>query len=436
MLTTFTAIVCLILLSSVKYVIFGIGEFNDIIFHYTQFITFNNYLKSHIHSGVIFSFISNIALLSFFGLSPHDNMDQSFDLLYGTLSDDDNDHDNNNGTRRELRNHVDKVTSWIDDNKFLLSLIILFSITVIAIIITWMYSLYKQGLFNDMYQKYIVEGRSRRPSDDFITEDQLVEQNPISKKSDGYYNVLIGIALICYCQISTITIAQLLEITDSSVAIGFLSIATMLVFVIGFPIYIAKLLYEKSSVLYDTDMVKKYGVLYMHFKKRNSRFMIIILIKQLIYSVIINISPHLTILQNTFLVLINILFLVGLLKYSPYADGLYYIQAVIMSISTVIISLLNYIFIANGKGDNTSIFVFTLISMIVHIGTFLCFAIIQGIKYIYQNNKTKIKEVKDDLYSGHIVTDGDVLEQRFVVNKFRTEIQMSNRDESKESEEC
>ena len=197
--------------------------------------------------------------------------------------------------------------------------------------------------------------------------------------------------LIAYCNISTITISQLNKISDKNMAISFLSICIFIFYVIGFPIYIYKLLYYNNNILYSYRFRKKYGSLYLSFRPTllHSRFMIIIMFKQFIYSIIINISDELTIIQNTLLLSINLLYLIMVIINKPYIKDIFQVQSLIMSISTILISSINYLFIIENL-DKQLLYIFGIVSTIIHVGTILTFIILQIINICHKKRKLSI----------------------------------------------
>ena len=160
-----------------------------------------------------------------------------------------------------------------------------------------------------------------------------------------------------------------------------------------FPLYIINILCGKN--LYTEECMDKYGTLYANFKtnKIHNKFMIIILIKQLLYAIAINISEQLTLGQNIFLLVINLVFVIFLMMYKPYTKSLFQIQAVVMSSSMIVITIINFIFILEDT-DSKLLETFTVLSAIIHIISFVAFFIIQLIGFIKNKRKAILERIK------------------------------------------
>ena len=171
-----------------------------------------------------------------------------------------------------------------------------------------------------------------------------------------------------------------------------MAIVVALFFEIGFPFFIIHILNENSHQLYSPEVKKKFGSLYNSFKDspRDNKFIVIVLLKQFFYSIVINISEHLTILQNSFLLVVNLVFMGLLVSYSPYEDNIYYIQATVMSISTVLIVLLNFgIIIQEIPYDIRKPLI--IVSAVIQILTFSGFLIIQILTYCKKRRELQFR---------------------------------------------
>ena len=205
--------------------------------------------------------------------------------------------------------------------------------------------------------------------------------------------------LIAYCNLSTITIHQLNFISEKNIELSFLAIFILIFYVIGFPIYIYKLLSFNRNLLYNYKFKKKFGSLYLSFKPTllQNKFMILILFKQFLYSILINISEKLTFLQNSLLLGTNVIYLLLVIIFKPYVKSLFQLQALIMSISTILISSINYLFIIKDLNKDI-LYVFGLVSSIVHIGTIFTFIILQIINFCHKKRKLfVIKKIIDGI---------------------------------------
>ena len=388
---------CFFLLNSLRYIFFGLwNEFHDIGFNYVQFVVFNNHLNKNEHFGVA----ADIVFWIFFGLSPHPNSDGSIDhiyySLYGHDDDDDYNPNSNNSTRRFLTDNnstnsdddeLQEINDWFNDNKFLLTSTVLFTI----ISVTFMgYMIFAIG--NIYYRKQLSSIPTHNSSvmDTVMVRDGSVYNINKNRWNTSYYSFLIKAILIAYCNLATITIAQMLQINSSSFELGFLTIIVFL-FLIGFPMYIFIVLNNNTSGLYRQEFMDKFGPLYLHFKSSpmNINFMILILAKQLLYAIAINLNSNLTYLQNSILLGINIMFLGILCIYKPYAESLYQLQAVVMCTSMIILSLLNYAILSNSN-DNT-LFWLSMLNMTVHVISVTCLVIIQIYAMIKEHQMPKVE---------------------------------------------
>ena len=392
----FFFVACFFLLNSLRYIFFGLwNEFNSTFFNYVQFIVFNNHLNKNEYYGIA----SDITFWVFFGLSPHPNSDGSIDHIYHTLYGDSDDDSNYNSTSRRIlsdnntanddtnNDKLQEINDWFNDNKFLITSTVLF--TIIAI--TFMgYMIY--AIINIYYNKQLknIINRDTNNHDTVMIRDGSVYNINKNRWNTSYYSFLIKAILIAYCNLATITIAQILDINTSSFELGFLTIIVFL-FLIGFPMYIFIVLNNNTSGLYRQDFMDKFGPLYLHFKSSpmNINFMILILAKQLLYAVAINLNSNLTYTQNSVLLGINIIFLTILCVYKPYAESLYQLQAVCMCVSMIILSFVNYA-ILSSTNDNT-LFWLSMLNMIVHVVSISCLVIIQIYAIIKEHQMPKIE---------------------------------------------
>jgi len=380
-------------------------EFNNIIFNYIQFVVFNNYL--HFSNNSDMNIVSDITLWTFFGLSPHPNADGSISYIHDILYDDNS--NNNNNTIRMLSNNstlintseVDDLSEWFDENAFIITMSILF-------IIFFMISLF--FLFKKLYNTFEclqVFGINNEEGVLTIRDGSIINIDKIKWKL-SYHNFMIKMLLIAYCNLSTITISQLTRIEYSPFSISFVSIVVFFVLVIGFPVFIINTLYNNQDNLYRKECIDKYGSLYLTFKNtpKHNRFIIIILIKQLLYAIIININESLNYYQNTLLLLVNISFLIILNHYKPYVQFWTQVQAYILSIFMIIITLVNFIFITEGIGDSIKI-VFYISSLIIHILSVFLFLTIQLMKYIEKKRQPEIQTFNIENDGIELLADND-----------------------------
>lgn len=364
-------------LSLFKHILFGSRKnFNDVIFGYIQFIVFNNYL--HLNSTKTINLIFDIIFWALFGLSPHNNSNESIEDIYESMYGKNNQEIINGTSNRRLLSedkNAKELIKWIDEQKFLISTAILFTIIILTFVIGWVVELFCS--------------KNKKPTKDtIIMGDGTVYSMGKVKWVNSYISILLRILLVCYCNMSTMTISQIMKINVESLAMGFISLCMLIFLVIGFPIFIIRLLYHNKGELYQQEFMDKYGSLYLNFKHQSkyNKFMAVILGKQFLYAIIINISPKLNNIQNSLLLFVNIVFIIFLVIYKPYTKGVFQLQAIIMSLSMIIITILNYIFIANDiSGKMMNIFIMTSVS--VYIITFMLFFIIQIYSYIKEKRE-------------------------------------------------
>ena len=153
MITIFLVGIFLFFISSIKYIIFGSGEdFNVILFNFIEFAVFNNNLKENINNKN--NIFSNIIMWAFFGLSPHNTVDNTINYIWLNIK--------NNSTDRRLSNinsfnltdnisnnstninNINYIVNWVDDHKFILTMITVSSIIFILFIIAWFLEIKKR----------------------------------------------------------------------------------------------------------------------------------------------------------------------------------------------------------------------------------------------------------------------------------------------------
>ena len=157
-----------------------------------------------------------------------------------------------------------------------------------------------------------------------------------------------------------------------------------------FPLYVIKILNNNSHRLNSPEVKSNYGSLYYRFADNptSNKFIIFILLKQYFYAIIININNSLTIVQNCLLLIVNGFFFVVLIKKSPYQEKIFYIQSIIMSIATVLITICNFFIASLSQGTFYYQIVF-VISAIIHMVAFVSFFIIQIIRICKKKQLTK-----------------------------------------------
>lgn len=381
-------VIGLFFISSIKYILFGTGKvFNTVSFHHAQFASFNNYLSVDKQSDSIETG-AKISLLAFFGLFPYDTgkndihresehgfipLEKTRDFFVQTLS-------NVTNPDAESSTDLDKAMFWVDDNKFLVSVIIMFMILVSSFLIKVLIGYYcckKRGNIS----------------------------NCNSQKWTSYYNFFLRIMLIAYCNVATITIGELSQLSDN-LAFDFVVICVLIIFVIGFPIYIMIVMSNNKNKLDDGVIKKKYGPLFEQFKgdDKNSRFMILIILKQLLYSIIINQTQIFNIAQNSMLTLLNIIFLGIMIYHNPYREKLDQVESIIMSSITTFMVFVNYALILDEYVTEYIQEICSGINFFMQLLTILITIIVCIISFII-NRKNKNKNNNENHINDDIMLD-------------------------------
>ena len=380
--TLFMAI-CFFLINSVRFIVFGLwNEFYSIMFNYIQFIAFN----SNLSKTRMFGILEDIFTWMFFGLSPHPNSDNTINHIYDTFYSSDR-------RRLETDDKVDNTVDWFNENKFLLTTIVLLAMMCATFMCYLIYT-----ILNIYYKKELCCNTTHNPDRVVMVRDGTVHNVNKNRWNASYQSFLIKIVLIAYCNLATITISQLLDLNSSSFEIGFLTIVVSL-FIIGFPMYIYTVLNKNSDGLYRQEFMDKFGPLYLHFKSNpmNINFMVFILAKQLLYAISINLSSQMTYIQNSFFLIINIIFIWLLYVYKPFCESLYEIQAYAMCTSIIIISLLNYVILS--VTDDKTLEYLDIINFIIHIISLATLLMIQVFVVVKEASRPSV-------YSHNIQNDG------------------------------
>lgn len=384
---------------SLKYPIFGFGDFNSSVFHFIQYAVLNFLLTA---KDELTQVISGFIFWICFGLSPHDNLDPTFDIMFGSanMSAGVDSHSRilTNTSSKSQYNSFDPmkevkfIISWFNNNRFLITLMSLFFVISITFLINLIYGSIKKNICEDLCRKTIISD---------MRHASFRQELRDRAKTSGYTNFLIKIFLISYCNISSITVYQLMNINYNDLWAGFASIAIFLSFVVGFPCYVFYILWINYANMYDRQIKKKYGAIFEKFKEnpRHNKFMVIILIKQLFYAIFLNMSSKLTLTQNSCLLATNLIFSIIVFRIRPYESTLDFIQSFGMSVSTVLISGLNFIFLFDGIAE-WLVLVGSISSMVVHGFTFIMFIVVEI------QRKCCNKE-KDNLMKQELLEHGD-----------------------------
>ena len=319
------AIAILILLSSLKFIVFGWGNtYNSASCDFIQFLVFSHlFMNWNIPDAI---------QIGFFGLSPAGLDDSFINHIWQSL-------DPSNGRRLDETEDLHEMVTWINDHKFLLTVVVIFSIiNIFAIVKTIKYHILEKF---DCFRR---------------------------RKLALTYDNLIKIFLIAYCNIATITVYQLNYFLSHSIideiALFLLTLCVTSFVVLGFPLFCFNLLSTSSGELFDTRFRRNYGTLFNQFKLGCYRFNVLILGKQLSYAVIINVSNDLTLLQNHLFLGINVFYLMAISWFKPYDRERDQLQALLLTICAAILTTINYPFITDSPTMLVDIATWT--SVIVH----------------------------------------------------------------------
>lgn len=392
---------CFCIINSLKYVVFGLWDgFNDIAFDFVQFAVLNNHLI--LDNNTKYQVAYDLSFWAFFGLSPDPNADNAIANIYNLLYHDKNtsnynmsnhnmsNHNMSNYRRRPLSNdtiddNLTDIINWFDKNKFLITATVLFTIIAATFIIYMMCSLIKIKCgYMFKKKKHIVA------VDAIPIRDGSLHSIEGTSWNASYFTFLIKVILISYCSLATITIATILDMKTSQLAIDFMAIF-VLIFIIGFPLYVLVTLHNNKAILYRQDFMDKFGPLYLGFKNSslNINFMVLVLIKQLLYAITLNISSRMNFIQNSLLLILNILFVILLHKYRPYAKNIYQTQALIMCYSMIIICFINY-GILSVENEHTQSWI-KIFNTCVYIISFTMLICMQIYAFVQERKKPKIQ---------------------------------------------
>lgn len=368
--------------SSIKYIVFGVfNDFNDIMFNYAQFTSVNNYLctDNTTHSGA-----STMLLWALFGIPPHGNITDTV-LFIDKVVNQDNHNDTllfgiNNSTNDELNN----IIFWFDDNKYILVIVSIFSILAISVALYLILSLSKASSLLRWCD-------SNKKNKIIVSNDGTVYHVNPSYWNPSIYSFLLKIVLISYCNLSTVTIYQMIHASKDNIGLVFVATLVTLFVIIVFPLYILYKLYNNKDYLRDIDFSDSYGPLYLYYKiapvKR--QFMLAVIAKQLLYSIALNTNGRLNYTQNTLMMIINLLFLVAVIKIKPYRKKIYQYQAVMISASLFVMTLINYPIIYY-YNDITNKHTFILANITLHVASIIIYMLCYFVDYLWSKKKAKI----------------------------------------------
>lgn len=378
-------------IGSIKYPSFGISGVNITVFHFIQFAVMNMLL---VVTDETYKVITCFIFWVTFGLSPHDNLDPVFEFMFQNTNTNKS-HTQTNHRQLSESNHtnspiddVKQIIDWININRLLITIMSLIAVGLIAMVVSFIIGSVKRNLFDILCQRNI--------SRDIHNEEFLSDLKSRAKTS-GFTNFMTKIFLISYCNVSSIIIYQIKNGSLSEPWPPLIAGALVFLFILGVPLRVYYLLWANRANMYDPKFVNQYGPIFKIFKETPSKnkFMIIILIKQLLYSIFLNISSNLNLVQNICLLLTNLIFTIIVYIIQPYKDRFDFIQAFGMSISMVLISAINFIYIFDSIQE-WLVLVGSILSIVVYTFTFIMFAVVE----IQRKCCNKKDEIKEELVDG------------------------------------
>lgn len=361
----------------IKTILFGsTSTFHSVIFDYSQYSAVNANLPDINSSST--EEISGLISWMVFGLNAHsDNATVKF--LYNKYYGDDS-NNTKNITNRNLYSKYYDVTSanqtdkmdlqqmidWFHANRFMITVI---SIITFISIMSMGYLIFK--FFPKKKQRDTILPNGVGTSDGAL----LVIKNKYF--SPTFISFVITIVLTSYCNLATVIFWQLWNFNETNTIIMLFVISTLILIIIGFPLFIMNIFFDKKIDMYDKKCMDNYGCLYLGFKEGiSSKFILLILLRQFLYAIFINISITFTYTQNTLILVLNIIFLGLIFFIDPYESVVTKYQNIILTSTLILVSLLNY-YILSLNNNKASLFWYTfsmvaqLISMFVYCGIIL-----------------------------------------------------------------
>lgn len=356
-------------LHSLRNLLFGTTSiFHETLFDYSQYSAINANL--HNINNTVINEVSGIVGWTFFGLSPHGNDNQSITYLYNKLYKNDT---YNVNKRRDINNtlspidELNDLLDWFHNNRFIISISSVLIFMSLLSIIFIIYNIFKKKKKNRI-----------------IVSNGVNISGAILTTKHTYFNLtyssfIVSIALTCYCNIATVTIAQFFDIYNTPITTVLLSVSVFIVFVLGFPIFVFKILFDNSLKMYDRKIMDNYGPLYLGFKD-GSKFMLIVLIRQILYAIIINLSSRFNYIQNSAMLLINIIFLFLVIYLDPYNRFINKLMNCLLTGTLIIVSFIDYIIIEEDENKATLFWFILVIGL--QILSFFVYTIVTFIRYI------------------------------------------------------
>jgi len=364
------------LMHSFKTLLFGSSNmFHSVVFDFSQYSVINANIQD-VNSTTIEE-TSGLIGWTLFGLNPNGDDNATISYLYkkfytndvkNTTENSDLKIRSNNFTEEYNDNDLQETIEWFHNNRFMITL----SCVTIFISLAFLGNLLLK--LKPKKQNAIVSNGIRTLDGGLFTTKPKYF-NPT------FTSFVISILLTSYCNLATVIFWEFGILDSNGILEVLLVISITILVLIGFPIFVASLLFNKDIDLYNRKTMDNYGSLYLGFKQgSSSKFILLILLRQILYAIAINISLVFNNGQNSFILIINILFLVSIFWFDPYESEITKYQNIVLTSSLVIVSLINYYIISL---DNHEAEIFWLaFSIGLQCLSFLVYFILLSIKYI------------------------------------------------------
>ena len=350
----------LTLVHSIKYIFFNIDNvFSTINFHNVQTASVSNYIS-----------LGKTNSNSFFDLSQY--------ALFGFFPDTSN-----------AKEGVTEAMIWVERNKFLVSIMILFLILVGSFVL-----------------KILIEC--------FICKTKHNDSKECNgRKWLSYYNFIFRMLLISYFNITMISLNELTHISDN-LALDFLAVVIFILLSLGFPVYIAIIMGEHIYALNNPKTKLKYGPFYLQFKPDgvNIRFIVVLICKQLVYAIVVNLKSTSDLIKNTILLVISVLFLLFMVCNNPYKKSVHQKSSVVMAGVMMLMICVNYFLILDNFSTSFKE-TFRTIAYLLQLSIVAIAIITSAVHYLKYSYEDKIVLHEDNINDGKYI-DLDVLNSQEV----------------------
>jgi hypothetical protein len=298
-----------------KYVLFTNN--NHISTSLIQFIIVNLQINTHFKK-YISNYLYDIIIWLFFGISNQ----ESINYLDPNINSNTTNYrfliENEDTTYEHELSDYNPVYTWINDNK-LVTTIMLLTITMVLLLIAI----------------FIVKV--------FQTSSYHIIKTFFRKKNIPFMAIITQVAIISYCNLTTIAISQFKYINEAHVILSFLALCIIIFITFGLPITLYYLLETNRIESYTQKFQKKFGCLYLQFNKKHYKFITMILLKQFVYAILLVINIEYKLVHNIVILFMNSIYLCVLLFDNPYYETHYQKQSTIVELCTIFIIILNFV---------------------------------------------------------------------------------------------